>query len=716
MPVRFTFVRLLILVLCLPIPPVLAEEQPSQVEAEEMPAQRPRIPDPSTEQYIALPEVSVTATRYEEAAGNIGYNLTTISKEQIRNQNVTRTNQGLRNMAGILVPESGNVSNISILHLRGVNAPRGPLLNDTVGTLLDGLSISKPTPGFSTQFESGKYPLFNVDRVEVLRGPAAVLYGKDAFAGVVNIISKKPHAGPPSSEMTFFANQWPSYGGSGEVNSGDELWRKPARFNLGFGRHDLHTFRDHSFGINEQVYGNLQLDLTPRTHLRIGGSYSHYFQERPSTLTRQQLAQDRTQAATANPGFLETYLTLVRTDLVHEFSKDLTLTNSLLYNNSNDLFDLNDLLVQKNRRRLGHDPSKRIINDTRVTWSSLAFGRENQLQAGLWIDHFRADFLFRIRDLATNVETTREQGDGTQTIFSPYFLNRFNVTERMVLWTGLRWDRIHMKRNQVVNFGDPGYSVSTAFDAFSPHVGLVYHFTNEANAYVNWSRSFRPISLRALTPAELALGGTKENLTNYEIGARFKTLGSRLFVKTAAFWMSYEDQVNSVFRGFDPSASNREGQSIHRGVEVEIAYEILPRLTMAVSAAYLDAFVKHLRATANDTLFVLDGFRVHNVPRWSVYPSLSYKTEQGWVGMLNGRYVGDRMSDQWNTVRLPSFFVMDFSLGYQPEGKGYGITASVLNITDTTYNALAVRFNPFGEPTFDPGASRTVAIQLWARL
>jgi iron complex outermembrane receptor protein len=671
--------------------------------------------EPPSPKPLAMPEITVTATRYEEKITNVPYNLSTLSKEQMRDKNVTRLNQTFKDTVGIGIPETGNVSDISIIHMRGVNVPSGPLLNDTVGSLLDGLSISKPIPGFSTSFEPGKYPMFNVDRVEILKGPASVLYGKDAFAGVVNLISKKPKPGPVSSELTFFANQWPSYGGSTDVNSGDELLKKQALFNLGFGRHDLSTFRDHSQGTNEQLYGNLAFELTRRTHLRIGGSYTHYRQERPSTLTQAQLDQDRNQAGTPNPGFLETFLTLVPVSLEHQFSKDIKLTNAFLYNNSNDSLDLNDLIVQTNRRRLGDDPSKRVINDTRITWSSVLFDHANELQAGLWVDHFSANFLFKIRELATGAETIREFGNGRQTIFSPYFLNRFNLTERTILWTGLRWDRISMNRVQDVNFGDPGYSLTTTFDAYSPHVGLVYHFTDESSAYFNWSRSFRPISLRAITPTEVGIGAVQEHLTNYEVGARYATSDNRLKVRGAAFWMVYDDQVNSQFRGFDPSALNRDGQSTHRGLEFEGFYELVPRLNAGFSIAYLDAFVNKLRATRSNTLIVLDGARIHNVPRWSLYPSLSYRTEMGLIGTMNGRYIGDRFGDQWNTVKLPSFFLLDLSLGYQPTGKSYGITASLLNIADEKYNSIAVRFDPFAAPTFDPGAPRTFAVSAWAR-
>lgn len=706
-----------VLVLCVSARVVVADDrtESQNEEKKQTDAQVQRPSTPPDDEPILIREITVTATRYQERAVNLPYSISSLSKEQIRDKNVTRINQALKDTVGVGIAETGNVSDISIMHMRGVNVPNGPLLNDTVGSLLDGLPITKPIPGFSTSFEAGKYPMFNVERVEVLRGPAAVLYGKDAFAGALNLITKQPKSGPVSSETAFFANQWPSSGGSVDVNSGDQVLGKPAQFNIGFGRHDLNTFRDHSRGINEQMYGNMLLNLSSRTRLTVGGSYSHYFEERPSTLTQQQLDQNRNQAATPDPGFLESHLTLARVNLEHDVSRDVKITNAFLYNNSNDSLDLNDLIVQTGRRRLGHDPSKRIINDTRLTWSSLLLGHANELQTGFWVDHTSANFLFKIRSLQTNVETIREVGDGRQTIFSPYLLNRFNVTDKMILWTGVRWDHVRMSRNQAVNFGDPGYNLTTTFDAYSPHVGLVYHFTENSSAYVNWSRAFRPISLRAITPTELAIGAVQENLTNYEVGARLTTLDHRLYLRTAAFWIVYENQVNSAFRGFDASALNRDGESTHRGVEAEASYEVLPKLTASLSAAYLDAFVDKLRATRGNTLFVLDGFRVHNVPRWSFNQSISYRTEAGWVGSWNGRYVGDRVGDQWNTVRLSSFFLMSLSLGYQPQGKRYGVTASLLNFTDVKYNALAVRFDPFNAPTFDPGAPRTLAVSVWAR-
>ncbi len=127
----------------------------------------------------SLPEIVVTATRYPVAADSVASTVTVLRGDALRAQGIRFVGDALRQVPGSHVVQGGPFGAATSLFVRGGES-------DYVKVLVDGVPVNQPG-GF---FDFGSLTTDNVERIEVLRGPASVLDGSDAIAGVVHIVTR----------------------------------------------------------------------------------------------------------------------------------------------------------------------------------------------------------------------------------------------------------------------------------------------------------------------------------------------------------------------------------------------------------------------------------------------------------------------------------------------------------------------------------------------
>ena len=135
----------------------------------------------------SLPEIVVTATRYPVAADSVASTVTVLRGDDLRAQGIRFVADALRQVPGAHVVQSGPFGSATSLFLRGGES-------DYVKVLVDGAPVNQPG-GF---YDFGSLTTDNVERIEVLRGPASVLYGSDAITGVVQIVTRQRRRGAPT--------------------------------------------------------------------------------------------------------------------------------------------------------------------------------------------------------------------------------------------------------------------------------------------------------------------------------------------------------------------------------------------------------------------------------------------------------------------------------------------------------------------------------------
>ncbi|OGV76747.1 MAG: TonB-dependent receptor [Methylotenera sp. RIFCSPLOWO2_02_FULL_45_14] len=136
---------------------------------------------------INLEDVVVTASRTQQARTSVVGDVTVIDREEIERAGAGSITDLLRAQPGVQINANGGAGTGSSVYLRGTNA-------DHVVVLVDGLRINSATLG-TTSFEN--IPLAQIERIEILRGPASSLYGADAIGGVIQILTRKAEAGKP---------------------------------------------------------------------------------------------------------------------------------------------------------------------------------------------------------------------------------------------------------------------------------------------------------------------------------------------------------------------------------------------------------------------------------------------------------------------------------------------------------------------------------------
>ncbi len=144
--------------------------------------------------YYKLNDVVITATKTPTNTLELANSISIIDSEQISNSNSNNVFDILKNETGVSFTRQGGNGTLSNLYIRGANSSHTLVL-------IDGIEVNL-TNDPSGVYDFSALPVDNIDRIEILRGPQSTLYGSDALAGVINIISKKGNGSPKFSLLT----------------------------------------------------------------------------------------------------------------------------------------------------------------------------------------------------------------------------------------------------------------------------------------------------------------------------------------------------------------------------------------------------------------------------------------------------------------------------------------------------------------------------------
>jgi vitamin B12 transporter len=162
--------------------------------------QPPKIPT-----YVLDPIV-VTATRTATAAARTGASVTVVTGEQLRERGATTLLEALAGLPGVVIARSGPAAGTATLMLRGAKG-------EHLLVLIDGVAANDPmSPGGG--FDWNTLTAEGIERIEIVRGPQSTLYGSEAMAGVVQIITRRPGAGPPRLSLSLETGSYQSVNGT----------------------------------------------------------------------------------------------------------------------------------------------------------------------------------------------------------------------------------------------------------------------------------------------------------------------------------------------------------------------------------------------------------------------------------------------------------------------------------------------------------------------
>lgn len=214
---------------------------------------------------INLDDVVVTASRVQQSRASVVADVTVIDRETIERAGASSFTDLLRLQPGVQVVSSGGAGTASSIFLRGTN-------DQHLVVLIDGLRVSSATLG-ATAFEN--IPLSQIDKIEILRGPASSLYGADAIGGVIQIFTRKGEAGKPLAHAALGLGSYDTKTAEAGVSGG----YGNLRYGINLSSFDTDSFsakriRNNAFDKDNDGYRNLSasayLDLTVKSGHTLG--------------------------------------------------------------------------------------------------------------------------------------------------------------------------------------------------------------------------------------------------------------------------------------------------------------------------------------------------------------------------------------------------------------------------------------------------------------
>jgi catecholate siderophore receptor len=517
--------------------------------------------------------------------------------------------------------------------------------------------------------------LSNIDRIEVLKGPASVLYGRGSSGGLINRVSKKP--GTEDGEIVLSYGSWEDK--RGEIDLGHVFTGKQVAVRLTGAIERSDSYRDQGFLKREAIAPSILFTPGDRTRILLQADYLRdrrvtdngipAFRGRPVDVP----ASTYYGAANAKDvDFSQSKVWSTAATLDHAFSDTLRLHNAFRYydytlDRQNTIPNVvNEAARTVSLNRQSTDRAEHgWFNQLELSGSFATGPLEHKLLLGFeagrqskyeiridraniaTVDLFNPVLPVLPLEVAGNPGTNRT---GIYKTLGFYAQDMIALGEHWKLLAGLRHDRFRQEVHQRIA-GQPDLARTDNF--WSPRIGLVWQPTPNQSYYVSWNKSYQPSGetfALSTSSADIA----PEKTINREIGAKFDLFDGKLSTTISAF-----DLKRSDIKATDPVLLRvvPVGVQRTRGIELSAQLELATGWQAIASYAYLDARIT--KSPALDSGVTIQGNRPTLTPVNSASLWLT-RNVGGRYGVGGGvNYVGDRQANLANTVVLPEYLTAD---------------------------------------------------------
>ena len=640
------------------------------------------------DKHIALDEVTVSAQKTEENLLDIPAGITAFSAAKVNDYRI----QNLRDLATIVpnLYSSNPGDGRNVTSIRGVGTTS---YDPAVATYIDGINQF----GLDTYIAS----LFDIERIEVLRGPQGTLYGRNAMGGVINIITKQP-----ANTTTGFAGI--DIGNFGQQRYSAGIRTALVKDKLFFGAAGLFNKQD-GFYTNE--FNNTRFD---KLKGYLGNYYLKFLATSKFALTLNvKHNENRNNGTFPLAGSIEEAVNnpfKLSQNSVTEMVDNL-FNASLSGNYTGNHFNLSfQTAYQSNYRyykqpvdgdfspldmvsivnNYGNDWNKVQVFTQEIKFSSPAnhlsklkwlaglysFYQKNPVKQGTYFGA-NAD-LYGAEPNTTAVNINNGNGLG----WAAFGQLSYAITDRLEATAGLRYDYEHKKVNASGEYLIPGYEpiVTQAdttrkanFNALSPKISLAYKLADENRIYAVYSRGYRAGGITQLA-SDLSVKSLDvykpEYSNNFEIGSKNSFLNQRLSLNFAAFYLNVTDAQIPVLVLPDALTSTRNAGKLNsKGLEFEISAIPVKGLSVDYNFGYTHATYK-TSSTENGTETIeLNGKRQIYTPQTTSMLALQYnrKVDQrsGLNAIVRGEWLftGNQFFDLSNQIQQKGFNVYNAKIG-----------------------------------------------------
>jgi iron complex outermembrane receptor protein len=564
---------------------------------------------PVGEQVSSVDDIIVSARRRDEALKDVPVAVSAFSAEQLEQKGSADITELTRSAPSLTLQAARGSNSTLISFIRGVGQ-QDPLwgFEPGVGLYMDDVYIARP--------QAAVLDIFDIQRIEILRGPQGTLYGRNTIGGAIKYVTKRIDADEPQGQVRA------SYGSynqrdlvaSAELPFNDKFAVSAAVARYlrdGYGT-NLNTGNEH---YNKDVTAaRFSAEWTPTDNLffRLAGDIVK--DDSNARHGHRELAPSPADVYDTNAG---------AGDANRVESKGLSLTGEW---NVNEWLTLKSVTAQRDgltRGNIDFDNLPAPILDIPARYDDDQFSQEFQAVfsgdrwsgvAGVYYLDATASGAFDTVLGLANL-TTLTSGSVDTKSYALFGDFSYDVTDALSVSVGARWTHDEKTgtvfRRQYLGIRSPGfgngaavpiaaprtdYTATKEFEKFTPRVSVSYKLTPDLTTYVSWGEGFKSggFDMRgdAVLYPDTVKGYRPETVETWEIGLKGSLFDNRLNFATAIYDSSYEDQqITTQYPAGATVASvvDNVGSSSIRGWEFEGRLRVTDNLTLNGMLSYTDA-------------------------------------------------------------------------------------------------------------------------------
>jgi len=642
---------------------------------------------------LDIPQVLVTANRNSRNVDDIPGRVTVIDSQTIDELPVQNVDDILRHVANIYVNRSwGIFSQNASVTMRGLDASARVLV------LLNGVPLNKSAGGSVNWQMVSKN---EIERIEVIKGPASAIYGNNAMGGVINIITKE-------SDNALQGEASLMYGTYNSIGAFANLSGKKVTEGKGF------TWSVDGFYRQGDGYYLEPTEMRDSTDAKaflmeynVNAQVGYSFNENHKVEVSARLYDDTKGQGRKVYEDLGDYMSVNTLYLNGKYTAifNKTIVNALAFYQLEDEFKQSESISSSSGKyKLSERESRK---DDIGLWvnATTHLSDKNILTYGVDIKQGSANVVTTYKT-STDVLTY----EGVLDFYGLFIQDELKFfDDKLIVVAGARMDfsKYHKGKLVVENpTTNTGFvdSISQDFknnswNAFSPKLAIKYKFSNNTSVYTSYSKGFMPPKLDDLSKSGKIRKGFKianpdlgpEYLTNYEVGATFN-LFDKLLIEPSVYFSQGKDFQYFVGTGDSIDTGSDEPKPVYQrqnisdveilGFEVSIRYNPAKQIQFDANYTFNDSKIKEYKGATSDEADITGKYLIE-VPRHMAFAGVLW-TNRIVNASLTYNFIGNQWYDDQNTIELSSYQTVDIHLSKTFLEK-YNISLTVQNILDNEY-------------------------------
>ncbi|WP_366184265.1 TonB-dependent receptor [Flavobacterium ovatum] len=584
---------------------------------------------------------------------------------------------------------------------------------------------------------------FNLQSIEIVKGPVSSLYGPEAVGGTINLISQKPSY-YPEFKFGVQADQW----GYKRVQAAGGATIGKIGFHIsGISSIQESSWMEQSDYKKDNLNVRLDYAINDKTRLTSNTMVGKYFSDMSGSVNENDF-NNRTYTSTSDFTYRKSEALRTRLTVEHDWNSKAS-TGMTIYHRDN---------------KLGQNPSYGIrwsptTNPTTATGevnsnnfkSYGAIGQHTQkfnfwnttMVSGASFDFSPVTYWSYLLDIKANLnpgETGKQTvnkyeivaehpetklADYTADIYNTAIFKQINFSpiQELIVTVGGRYDAMKLKYNNALD----NSSGDKTYDKFTFKAGANFNPIKEAGFYGNYSQGFAPPGVTSIFRAKSGTGGSTgktaefyynlepATFENFEVGGWVSLFENKLTFDYALYYMEGTNELLSIKLEDNSTDYRSAGKTSHKGIEFGFNYKPNTQWNIRVGGTvaehrYIDFTISD---KSTDVLQNLGGYEMPQAPRWAGNSEVSYYPN--WLpnfrASVEWQLISSYYQDQVNTVKYAGYNLFNGRIGYKY--KSIEIYGNVMNLTDKLYAYNVSRGNlTTSQASYTAAAPRTFLIGL----